>query len=191
MEKAYVCKIPLEPTHCERISKKCESCEYKDKCDYYWVADIWEKDNKKQGDNITLGVCLPIIVKKNMRAGFIISVTGKYDFCMFNIPVRSNSAKNNYVIISDIFVSEEVRGQHLAKKLLTYLMETYDRDIFAKCVKDSSAEKFWKHVGKQIDANSDSINPNHSLYEQRPGKRDLGWYVVENKNKRNIKQELF
>lgn len=191
MVNVKTCAIPLEPMYCERLSKKCESCAYKDKCDYYWVADIWEKDNKKQGDNSTLGVCLPIIVKANMRSGLIISITGKYDFCMFNVPIRPKSSKNDYVIISDIFVAEEARGQHLANKLLTYLMETYDRDIFAKCVRGSKAEDFWKHVGKQIDANSDSVDPNHSLYEQKPGKRDLGWYVVENKNKKNIKEQLF
>ena len=100
------------------------------------------------------------------------------------------SLNSNYVTILDIYVADELRGKKIATKLLEYLMETYDRDIFAKCVAGTSAERFWKHVGKQIDANSDSPME-HSWYEQRPGRRDLGWYVVENKHKKQNKVELF
>ena len=102
----------------------------------------------------------------------------------------SDINKCDYVVISDIYVADELRGQKVATKLLTYLMEKYDRDIFAKCVVGTSAEEFWSHIGKQIDANPD-LPDGHSLYEQRPGKRDLGWYVVENKNKKQNKVELF
>lgn len=185
-ENVKKCKIPLEPIYCERLKKKCKSCECRDKCDYYWISELWEAENKKKGNNTTLGVCLPIILKKNIRDGLVISITGKYDFCMFNIPKR----KNNYVVISDIFVSEEVRGQHLATKLLNYLMKTYDRDIFAKCVRGSSAEEFWRHVGEQINANSDKFIDNN-LYEERSGKRDLGWYIIRNKSKKQNKENLW
>ena len=69
-------------------------------------------------------------------------------------------------------------------------METYDRDIFAKCVRGTSAEEFWSHIGEQINANID--NPNaEDMYEHREGKRDLGWYRVENKNKKIKKEELW
>ena len=190
MEKAHICKIPLGYNECERKSAKCELCSHKDKCDYYWVSKLWDNENKKRGSDTLLGVCLPIVVKSSMRQGYIISITGKYDFCMFNVPMRPGT-KNDYVVISDIYVSDDARGKSISKKILKYLMEKYDRDIFAKCVRNTSAEQFWKHVGKQIDANSDSVDPNHSLYEQKPGKRDLGWYVVENKNKKNIKEQLF
>lgn len=190
MLEVKTCAIPVEPIYCERISKKCETCEHKDKCDYYWVHNIWGNDVNKQRDDSTLSPCIPIVLKSQIRKGHIISITKDKDFCMFYVPVLPGCKQTGYVVISDIFVSEEARGQHLATKLLTHLMEKYDRDIFAKCVKGSTAEDFWKHIGEQIDANI-GMPDGHSLYEQRPGKRALGWYIIRNKNKKNIKTELF
>ena len=101
-----------------------------------------------------------------------------------------NFKSKDVVVIGDIYVDDDARGMGLSKKILNYLMETYDRDIFAKCVRGSSAEAFWSHVGYQADANID--NPNaEDMYEHRPGKRDLGWYRVTNQNKRAIKEDLW
>ena len=104
--------------------------------------------------------------KPDMRANKIISITGKYDFCCFNAPKNKD-----VVVIGDIYVDDAARGQGLSKKLIQYLMKTYDKDVFAKCVKGTSAEAFWSHVGVQIDAN-DGKGPD--FYEHRDGKRDLG-----------------
>ena len=102
----------------------------------------------------------------------------------------TSQKRKDVIVIGDIYVDEKARGQHISKQILDYLMTTYDRDIFAKCVRGTSAEDFWRHVGEQIDANPDKPI-GHSLYEQRPGKRDLGWYVVKNKNKVQEKVDLF
>ena len=190
MEEVKTCVIPVEPIYCERISKKCATCPCKDKCDYPWVHDIWDNAVAKEGENATLSPCIPIVLKSQIRKKHIISITSEKDFCMFYIPVLPGCKQTGYVVVSDIFVSEDARGQHLATRLLNYLMEKYDRDIFAKCVRDSSAEEFWKHVGEQLDANID-IPEEHSMYEQKPGKRDLGWYTIRNKNKKNSKEALF
>ena len=72
-------------------------------------------------------------------------------------------------------------------------METYDKDIFAKCVRGTSAEAFWSYLGEQIDAND---GKGSDMYEHRLGKdgkpkRDLGWYLVKNTNKKENKEELW
>ena len=124
-------------------------------------------------------------LKPDFRSNHVISITGKYDFCCFNVP-----KSKDVVVISDIYVDEKVRGQGITRKILNYLMETYDRDIFAKCVRGTSAEDFWSHVGYQVDANLGDPRI-HDMYEHREGKRDLGWYIVENKNKKSIKEDLW
>ena len=177
------CSIPLKK--CGKEKDSCWKCPLKRNCDYFWLYRLWTKYTIKAGKNSLLGPCLPAIVKANIRNNRIITITGQKDFCMFGV-----SLKSNYVTILDIYVADELRGKKIATKLISYLMETYDRDIFAKCVAGTSAEEFWKHVGKQIDANSDSPME-HSWYEKRPGRRDLGWYVVENKHKKQNKVELF
>ena len=181
-----ICKIPVSKSECEdkRITH-CIDCPYHEKCDYYWVSELWLAENKKYGKNSLLGPCVSSFLKPDFRANHVLTFTGQYDFCCFNIP-RSK----DYIIIGDIYVDEKARGQGLSKKILNYLMEKYDKDIFAKCVKGTSAEDFWSHVGHQINANMDNIFAT-DMYEHRPGKRDLGWYIVENKNKKAVKEDLF
>lgn len=124
-------------------------------------------------------------LKPDFRSNHVLTLTGKYDFCVFNIPKTKN-----IIVINDIYVDEKARGYGLSKKILNYLMERYDRDIFAKCVRGTSAESFWAHIGEQQDANCDKLIQ-HDKYEHRKGKRDLAHYKVENKNKKTIKQSLF
>ena len=57
-------------------------------------------------------------------------------------------------------------------------MQKYDRDIIAKCVKNSSAEAFWSHVGEKIG-------------EEPSKQRSLCIYKVVNKDKKMTKMELF
>ena len=180
-----ICKINAPRSMCEGIKQDCEKCPYNSDCDYVWINALWVAENKQFGKDSLLGPAMPIFIKNDLRDNHIISITGKYDFCCFNVPKRKD-----YVVIGDIYVDEQARGQRISKQILDYLMTTYDRDIFAKCVRGTSAEQFWQHVGEQIDANPDKPL-GHSLYEQRPGKRDLGWYVVKNKNKQIEKVDLF
>ena len=177
-----ICKLE---NGCAEVNKKCENCNYKDTCDFYWINKLWTAENKKFGKNSLLGPAMPIFIKNDLKAGHILSFTGKYDFCCFNVPKTKD-----VVVIGDIYVDDAARGQGVSRKIINYLMETYDRDIFAKCVRGTSAEEFWSHVGEQINANID--NPNaEDMYEHREGKRDLGWYRVENKNKKVNKEELW
>ena len=57
-------------------------------------------------------------------------------------------------------------------------METYDRDIIAKCIKGSSADKFWSHIGEKLG-------------EEPSKKTTLCIYRVINNNKSYSKVELF
>ena len=189
MVSIKTCVIPVDSRKCGTSKDSCLTCPYKEKCDYSWLEHLWSKAVDDAKDDFLLSPCIPIMLKSQIRQNHIITVTGEKDFCMFNVSYKWGN-KCDYVVISDIYVADELRGQKVATKLLTYLMEKYDRDIFAKCVAGTSAEEFWSHIGKQIDANPD-LPDGHSLYEQRPGKRDLGWYVVENKNKKQNKVELF
>lgn len=148
-------------------NNKCSECAYQDKCDYVWVTKIW----KANSDLLT--PLMPGWVKPDFRAGHFVTESGKYDFCAFNVPKKSDT-----ITIQDICVAEEGRGQGLSKKLLTGLMEMYDRDIIAKCVKDSSAESFWAHIGEKIG-------------EEKSKQRMLCIYIVKNNNKRQYKEELF
>lgn len=188
MEIVKVCSIPVPVSQCEEARRKCSECPFKDSCDMYWVSDLWTKENKLNGKNSLLGPFLPGWVKPDMRKNHIISITGKYDFCCFNVPKNKD-----VIVIGDIYVDDAARGQGLSRRILNYLMEKYDRDIFAKCVRGSSAEKFWQHVGVQVDAN-EGLGPD--LYEHPIGKdgnhkRDLGWYRVKNLNKKAIIDELW
>ena len=180
-----ICKINAPRSMCEDIKQDCEKCPYNSDCDYVWINALWVAENKQFGKDSLLGPAMPIFIKNDLRDNHIISITGKYDFCCFNVPKRKD-----VIVIGDIYVDEKARGQHISKQILDYLMTTHDRDIVAKCVRGTSAEDFWRHVGEQIDANPDTPI-GHSLYEQRPGKRDLGWYVVKNKNKVQEKVDLF
>lgn len=177
------CEIPVDKSRCEDARRKCQNCPFKDDCDMFWVGNLWMAENKLNGKDSLLGPFTPMWTKPDMRAGHFITITGEYDFCCFNVP-----KKKSYVVIGDIYVDEKARGKGLSKQLIQYLMETYDKDIFAKCVRGSSAENFWKHVGVQVDAN-DGKGPD--FYEHRRGKRDLGWYLIENKNKKQEEESLW
>lgn len=185
MSEIRLCKIPVDRKDCEEARRKCSECPYKDQCDYFWISELWTAENKTFGKATLLGPLMPAFVKPDLRNNHVISVTGKYDFCCFNVPKTKD-----VVVIGDIYVDEAARGQGISKKIINYLMETYDRDIFAKCVKGTSAEAFWSHIGKQVDANLGKPEP-HDFYEHREGKRDLGWYRVENKNKKQSKEDLW
>ena len=179
-----ICRIPVSTSECEdKRYKKCKDCPHYSECDMGWVSELWISENKQNGKDSLLGPFLPGWTKPDMRAGHVLTFTGKYDFCCFNVPKTKD-----VVVIGDIYVDDAARGQGLSRKIINYLMETYDRDIFAKCVRGSSAEAFWSHVGTQVDANF-GMGPD--MYEHRPGKRDLGWYKVENKNKKFEKEQLF
>lgn len=183
--KPRICKIPVFRNECEDLKQKCCECKYKDICDYNWIFNLWAAENKKFGKDSLLGPANPMTIKPDFRNGHVLTLTGKYDFCCFNVPKTKD-----VVVIGDIYVDDEARGLGLSRKIINYLMETYDRDIFAKCVRGTSAEEFWKHIGTQVDANIDDIMP-HDMYQHRPNKRDLGWYRVENKNKKSNKEELW
>lgn len=180
-----ICKIPVPQNDCEQARRKCSECPYNIDCDYFWISELWSKENKLNGKDTLLGPLNPAFLKPDFRASHVLTLTGKYDFCCFNVP-----RTKDVVVIGDIYVDDAARGLGLSKRILTYLMETYDRDIFAKCVRGSSAEAFWSHVGYQINANIDDPNA-QDMYEHRPGKRDLGWYRVENKNKKAVKEDLW
>ena len=157
-----VCKIKDCPS-----DNKCATCPYNDECDYVWVSNIWKKNSK------LLTPLNPGWVKPDFRAGHIITESGKFDFCIFNNPKNKDT-----ITIQDICVDEQGRGQGIAKKLLNDLMEKFDKDIIAKCIKGTSAESFWKHIGEK-------------LYEEPSKQSILCVYKVKNKNKKQSKIELF
>lgn len=158
-----VCKV----YDCTEAENKCENCKFKDECDYVWISQIWKKNAK------LLTPLIPAWVKPDIKAGHIITVTGEYDFCIFNVPKRTDT-----ITIQDICVDEGARGQGVSKKLLNGLMEKYDRDIIAKCIKGSSADSFWSHLGTKIG--------------EEPSKQTtLCIYRVKNINKKFDKIELF
>lgn len=152
---------------CSLANNKCKECQYSDKCDYIWVSNIWKKNSE------LLTPLMPGWVKPVFKNKKIISFTGNQDFCIFNI-----SKKTGLITIQDICVAQEARGNGICKNILNYLMLTYDTDIIAKCVKDSSAESFWSHVGKK-------------LTEEQSKQRVVCTYLVENKDKKIKKMELF
>lgn len=152
---------------CTDAKNDCKTCKYKDECDYVWVTEIWKKNQK------LLTPLNPGWVKPDFKNNHVVTVSGKYDFCVFNVPKKTET-----ITINDICVDEAGRGQGLSKKLIYGLMEKYDRDIIAKCVKDSSAEDFWSHIGEKI--------------AEEPGKqRPLSVYKVRNEKMSMRKQELF
>lgn len=157
------CKIE----DCTKANNKCSECEFSSSCDYPWVAAIW----KNNSDLLT--PLMPGWVKPNFRENKIISLTGDSDFCIFNVPKKAD-----YVTIQDICVDESARGKGISKQLIAELMQLYDRDVLVKCVKDSSAEGFWAHLGEKIG-------------EEPSKKRVVSIYRVENKHKQFKKEELF
>lgn len=152
---------------CSQANNKCQQCFFLDSCDYPWVAAIW----KKNSDLLT--PLMPGWVKPEFKNKKIITITEASDFCIFNIPKNKD-----YVTIQDICVDEAARGQGISKQILTFLMSTYDRDILAKCVKDSSAESFWSHLGEKVS-------------EEPSKQRTVCTYKVANTNKKIKKMELF
>lgn len=180
-----ICNIPVPRSDCEDARRKCSECPHASICDCAWISELWTKENKLNGKDTLLGPYNPSFIKPDFRAGHVMTMTGKYDFCCFNVPKTKD-----VVVIGDIYVDDAARGLGLSRRILNYLMETYDRDIFAKCVRGSSAEAFWSHVGYQLDAN-DNKSEFDDMYEHRAGKRDLGWYKVDNKNKKQERIDLW
>ena len=152
---------------CTEAANKCENCKYNTECDYPWVSKIWKKNAK------FLTPLIPGWVKPSIKDKHMMTITGEYDFCIFNAPRRTDT-----ITIQDICVDEGARGQGISKKILTTLMEEYDRDIIAKCIKGSSSDSFWNHQGEKIG--------------EEPSKQTtLCIYRVKNPNKKFDKIELF
>lgn len=152
---------------CTFSKNQCNDCKYKIICDYPWVADLWKHNAK------LLTPLMPGWVKPEFKNNKIVTITGTKDFCIFNVP-----RKYDYITIQDICVDESLRGQGIARQILLNLMETYDRDILAKCIKGSSADSFWSHIGEKI--------------REEPSKQTiLCVYKVNNTNKKYTKTELF
>ena len=145
---------------------KCDNCPFKAECDWPWISKLWNKTPN-------LSPCMPSWVKADMRVGKIVTIT-KNDFCVFNTPKTKD-----FVVVNDIAVGEECRGQGIAKRLISGLMEEYDKDIFAKCIKDSSAEAFWKHIGAE------------KLGEEQSKKTIVCSYILRYNNKKQNKEELW
>lgn len=152
---------------CTSANNKCALCEHLNYCDYVWVAEIWKKNSE------LLTPLNPGWVKPSFNSNNIISYTGKEDFCIFLIP-----KKRDVVCVQDICVAESARGKGISKKIINYLMETFDRDVVAKCVKDSDAELFWSHIGVKIG-------------EDKGKKRSVCEYLVKNTRKKLYKTQLF
>lgn len=157
------CKI----NDCTDAKNNCKECQYRDQCDYVWVSDIW----KRNADLLT--PLMPGWVKPEFTNNHIVTITGQFDFCIFNNPKKSDS-----ITIQDICVDESGRGQGLSNKLLYGLMEKFDKDIIAKCVKGTSADSFWSHKGIKIG-------------EEPSKQRTLSVYKVTNPNKKSYKIDLF
>lgn len=159
--------IYCEIKDCSEANNKCNECKYKDCCDYVWVSKIWRKNSD------LLTPLMPSWVKPEFKNNHVITITRKHDFCIFNVPKRKET-----ITIQDICVDEAGRGQGISKKILSELMEKYDRDIVAKCVEGSSAESFWSHLGEKIG-------------EEKGKKRSVSIYQVKNNNKKISKMGLF
>ena len=157
------CKI----CDCTEANNKCKECKYIDECDYVWVSEIW----KRNSDLLT--PLIPGWTKPAFKENHVVTESGKYDFCIFNAPKKTDT-----VTIQDICVDEAGRGQGLSKKLIFGLMEKYDRDLIAKCVKGTSAESFWSHLGDKIG-------------EEPSKQRDLCIYKVLNPKMSARKVDLF
>ena len=156
------CKVAECPS-----DNKCSNCPHNKECDYVWVSEIWKENSS------LLTPLIPGWVKPEFRSNHIVTITGEYDFCIFNNPKRKDT-----ITIQDICVSDKARHQGISKKILKGLMEKFDKDIIAKCIKGSSAESFWSHIGEKIG--------------EEPSKQStLCIYLVKNTNKKQEKLDLF
>ena len=158
-----LCKV----ADCADAKNECSQCKYRESCDFWWVSEVWKKNSN------LLTPLIPAWVKESFRNNHVVTESGKYDFCIFNAPKRTDT-----VTIQDICVDEAGRGQGLSKKLIFGLMEKYDRDLIAKCVKGTSAEAFWSHLGEKIG-------------EEPSKQRDLCIYKVLNPKISARKIDLF
>lgn len=180
----HFCTIPVDRTECEDARRKCSECPFKDNCGCYWISELWQAENKKFKQDTLLGPFNPAFVKPDFRAMHVITVGNDHDnFCCFN-----NPRSKDYVVVGDIYVDESARGKGVSKKIINFLMEYADKDLFAKCVSGTSAESFWSHIGVQV--NRDHL-PEPGWHEVREGKRDLSWYRVKNTNKSAETEELW
>ena len=70
-------------------------------------------------------------------------------FCMINLPTTKKAESKLTVQI--ICVDPEYRGKGLARKMLDFLVKTYQRHIFTTCVKGTSSDAFWSKVAVKYD----------------------------------------
>ena len=55
MEQPRICQIPVSTSECEdKRYTHCVDCPHHEKCDMYWVSELWTKENKLNGKNSLL-----------------------------------------------------------------------------------------------------------------------------------------
>lgn len=158
-----VCTIPVED--CKGV--RCSNCEHQKECDFAWIYNEYKYHLRTHRENCLLSPINAAYSKDAVREGKFISVTGGVDFCEFNVAPRYHR-----VTIYNLYVAPEARHMGIAKQLINYLLEKYKLPVFAKCVAGTTAQTFFKHIGKEV-------NPCEIRY--RPDgteKRRLAWYVI-------------
>lgn len=136
--------------------------------DFDWIYKLHGKNTN------LLGAPYPAAIREDIKKERIIINEDKNAFCQFT-PMN----RNPYSTVHIICVSEEARGKHIASKFLEFIMDAYDSDIQAVCIKDSLSEKFWSSKGKKVGSKNSKSGTELSIYK------------VENLNKKTYKIDLF
>lgn len=92
-----------------------------------------------------LGPPFPAAIREALLKNEVLKVIDNnvlVGFCNFH-----KLKDDSQVTVYEICVDESARGKGYGKEMVQYLYDKFKIPIVAKCVKDSTAEAFWKKVG--------------------------------------------
>ena len=125
---------------CNDAQNKCEQCQFSSVCDYPWILTLWKSQQTY------LSPPMPIIIKAGIKEQRMFTLD-KTEFLL-----TSYSKKQDKMVVQDIAVSEQLKGQHRAENLIYGALNYYDCDGKAKCIESNeSGNKFFTRIGEYID----------------------------------------
>ena len=124
---------------CTDAQNKCEQCKFSSTCDYPWILNLWKSQQTY------LSPPIPIIIKAGIKEQKLFTLD-KTEFLL-----AYYSKKQDKMVVQDIAVSEQLKGQHRAEKLIYEALNYYDCDGKAKCMESNkSGNKFFTRIGKYV-----------------------------------------
>ena len=110
--------------------------------DFDNIYSLYNKESR------AVGPVMPFAIRERISLSecIVAEDDGKFvGVCNFHLLKKQERST-----VYEIAVCEEARIKGVAKALVHHVLELYKRPVTAKCIKGSTAEKFWSSIGKYV-----------------------------------------